>query len=371
MMNLQIRRWIGAGAVTAVAVGLLAACSSSGAEDEPIAKNTAAAAGISDDVVAKAKDEGKVVVYGNPPEDMWKRLIPTFEKAYPGIKVETVDLGGSELVQRVLSEAKTDASSADLVIDSNSKTFVDLADQTQKRTSTYDGDLPDFANPADGVYAVAADPGILVYNKAVLKEDEHPTSMADMADLGAAYPGKLTTYDLSNDNGYSQMWTFADAVGDEAWDLYAKLIPQTKFESAGGTMIQKVAQGEYVAAYFQSGLARGLLKPMGLDKLVDWAYASDGAPVQPRYAAPLKGAEHPNAAALLQDYLLSAEGQTVLCASGLTAVRDDVVDTCGDFALTHIQSELGEDNVHVVPFDQKVYDDKADFEARIDALKKG
>lgn len=368
-MNLRTRNGIAVSAAALLSYSLLTACSGSGDQDEPIAKNSKAAAAISEEEVAQATAEGKVVVYGNPPEDMWKRLIPTFEKAYPGITIETVDLGGSELVQRVLSEAKTGTASADLVIDSNSKTFLELADVVERRNSVYTDELPAFTRPEAGVYAFAADPGILLYNKAVLNQDEYPTSMADMTEIGAANPGKLTTYDLSNDNGYSQMWTFADAAGDEAWDLYSELVPQTTYEDAGGTMTQKLAQGEYVAGYFQSGLARGLLEPMGLDKLVGWSYASDGTPVQPRYSAPLTDAEHPNAAALLQDYLLSAEGQTVVCASGLTAVRDDVVDTCGDFALKHIEDELGKENVLLVPYGEEAYADKPDFEARVDELR--
>ena len=368
-MKPRPQHWLATSATALLTASLLTACSGSDDASEPIAKSTRAAAGIGQEAIDKATEEGKVVVYGNPPEDMWKRLIPTFEKAYPGITIETVDAGGSELTQRVLSEAKTGTASADLVIDSNSKTFIDLAGVVEGRTSAYEDELPEFTKPDAGIYAFAADPGILLYNKAVLTADEYPTSMADMSEVGAANPGKVTTYDLSNDNGYSQMWTFANAVGDGAWDMYDELVPQTTYEASGGTMVQKLAQGEYVGGYFQSGLVRGLLEPTGLDKLVGWSYASDGTPVQPRYSAPLKGAEHPNAAALLQDYLLSAEGQTVVCASGLTAVRDDVVDACGDFALKHIQDELGKENVQLVPYGDEPYVDKPDFEARVDALR--
>ncbi len=370
-MRTHMRRVLASAATLVVATGLLAACGGGDDDDEQIAKSTAAARDIDPEVVADAQAEGKVVVYGNPPEDMWKRLIPTFEKVYPGITIETVDISGAELVQRVRSEAKTGAAGADLIIDSNSKTFLDMANAVHDRSSVYADQLPEFTHPAAGVYAFAADPGIILYNKAVIDENDYPSSLADLADLADSAKSRLTTYDLSNDNGYSQMWTLADALGDEAWDAYDRLFPSTTFEASGGTMVQKISQGEYLAGYFQSGLARGLLEPMGVDKLVGWSYAADGTPVQPRYAAPLKGSAHPNAAALLQDYLLSPEGQTVVCASGLTAVREDVVDTCGDFALKHIEDELGEENIHLVRFDAKVYSDRDAFESRVISTAKG
>lgn len=337
-------------------------------DDNAIDASQEAPAGISQDVVDKATQEGKVVIYGNPPEDLWNRLIPAFEKLYPGISIETVDISGPELVQRYLSEVRTGSASADLIVDSSGSTLLELADEIEPRTSTYAADLPDFANPEKGVYAIAADPSILLYNKVLLKEDERPKSMADMAELADSHPNKVSTYAVSNDNGYSQMWSFADALGDEAWDIFAELAPATRYESSGGTIVQKLSQGEYVGAYFQSGLARGLLEPMGYGDLIGWSYPEDGMPVQPRYAAAMDEAAHPHAAALLQDYLLSAEGQTVVCASGLTAVRDDAVETCQDFSLGHITEQLGEENVQIIPLDAKIFADKRDFTARLQSL---
>lgn len=351
----------------ALATSALGACAS-GEGESGITADRGAPSEIGQELVDKATAEGKVVIYGNPPEDMWNRLIPAFEELYPGIAVETVDISGPELVQRYLSETRTGSAGADLIIDSSGSTILELAPEVEPRTSTFDEDLPDFANPLDGIYALAADPSIILYNKALLSEDEWPKSVADVAALAQSHPDKLATYATTNDNGYSQMWSFAEALGDEAWDLFADVAPDTTYESSGGTIVQKLSQGEYVGAYFQSGLARGLLEPMGYGDIIGWSYAQDGTPVQPRYAAVMKQAAHPNAAALLQDYLLSSEGQTVVCASGLTAVRDDVVDTCGDFSLDHIIDELGQDNVHVIPLEKRIYDEKTDFETRLQDL---
>lgn len=354
-------------AALALSVSCLAACAN-GDEHNAIAADRGAPAAISQDLIDRATEEGKVVVYGNPPEELWNRLIPTFEELYPGITVETVDLAGPELVQRYLSEARTGSAVADLIIDSSGSTVLELASEVEVRASTFDDQLPDYANTVDGFYAFAADPSIILYNKLLLAEDERPQSIADVADLGETHPGKLTTYSTSSDNGYSLMWEFAETLDEEAWDLFAKLAPETRYESSSGTMVQKLSQGEFVAAYFQSGLARGLLEPMGYDDIIGWSYAEDGTPIQPRYAAVTKQAAHPNAAALLQDYLLSTEGQTVVCASGLTAIRGDVVDTCGDFSLEHIIAEIGEDNVHIVSPEARIYEEKPAFAARLQEL---
>lgn len=348
------------------AVLMLTACGK-GSDRSEIDADTSRASEISAETVAKAEAEGEVVVYTNSPDELWAALIPKFEKAYPGIKISPVSLNGPELVQRLRSEQASGANTADLVIDSSPSTLFDLADTLEARESVFDADLPGYAKPRPGVYAISADPSIIVYNKAAVG-DTPPESLADVAALAADNEGKLATYDIDSENGYAQMWTYAQER-DDAWSLYDQLAPATRYELNGGSMVQKIAQGEYVAGYFQSGLVRGLLEPNGLDSIVGWSYEADGTTVVPRYAAVVQGAAHPNAAALLQDYLLSAPGQTVACSSGLTAVRDDVADTCGDFTLKTIVDQVGEDNILMVPLDETMRTDKPEFAARLDEAR--
>lgn len=355
------------GATVALSAALTLSACSNGGDESDIVADTSRASEIPAETITEAEAEGEVVVYTNSPDELWDALIPKFEKAYPGIKISPVSLNGPELVQRLLSEQRSGTATADLVIDSSPSTIFDLADALAVRESVFDADLPDYANPRPGVYAVSADPSIIVYNKAAVG-DNPPESLADIAALAAENPGKLATYDIDSENGYAQMWTYAKDR-DDAWTLYDELAPATRYELNGGSMTQKIAQGEYVAGYFQSGLVRGLLKPNGLDTIVGWSYEADGTTVVPRYSAVVEGAAHPNAAALLQDYLLSAPGQTVACSSGLTAVRDDVADTCGDFTLTTIVDQVGEDNILMVPLDESMRTDKPDFATRLDEAR--
>ncbi|MCE0764145.1 extracellular solute-binding protein [Pseudonocardia kujensis] len=350
-------------AVSAVLV--LSACGGAqgGSDGSEITADTSRPSQISAEVVSAAEAEGQVVVYTNSPDELWDALIPKFQQAYPGVTISPVSLNGPELVQRLRSERSSGAPTADLVIDSSPSTLFDLADALAPRTSAFDADLPDYAKPRPGVYAISADPSIIVYNKAALG-DSPPRSLADVAALAPGNPGKLATYDIDSENGYAQMWTFAKDR-DDAWTTFGQLAPATRYELNGGSMTQKIARGEYTAGYFQSGLVRGLLKPNGLDSIVGWSYEADGTTMVPRYAAAVEGAAHPNAAALLQDYLLSAPGQTVACSSGLTAVRDDVADTCGDFTVKKVRDEVGADNVLMVPLDEAMRTDKAAFAARL------
>src|SRR4030095_10616166 len=53
-----------------------------------------------------AKGEGKVVWYTSLAGDSYKAIARAFEAKYPGVRLETYRAGGSELVPRMIEEAK-------------------------------------------------------------------------------------------------------------------------------------------------------------------------------------------------------------------------------------------------------------------------
>jgi iron(III) transport system substrate-binding protein len=358
-------RYIVGLAAAAIVATTATACGGSD-EDDASTAITSAPSAITQDQVDKAEAEGRVVVYADAPQDMWDNLIPTFEDLYPGITVETVDIGGAQLVQRYKSETRTGAESADLIVNFSGTYMQELASDMVSRESTEAAGLPDYANPAPGVYAISADPAIVLYNKLLLHGDDAPTSLQDLVDLPSEYDGMLTSYRVFDEPGYSTQWTLSRETDDGAQQLES-LAPRTTFEADGGSMAQKLAQGEYVAAYYVSGVARALLDDLGVDKVLDWVYPADHTIVFPRLSGVMKDAAHPNAAALLQDYLLSVEGQTVACNAGLTAVRADVEKECGTFSITGIEKEIGADALTFVPFDPAMREEQDDFVAAAEA----
>lgn len=353
-----------AATVTMTTILALSACGGGGNADSDTSPDASRPATITDEQVEAAQDDGKVIVYSNAPDAMWDGLLPQFEELFPGITVETVDIGGPELVQRYLSEKRADVETADLIFDSAASTWLELGESGDiiDRQSTSEEGLPDLSLVGEGIYAVAADPSIIIYNKELMGETE-PDSLQDLVDVVDENHGKYTTYDISNGLGYSLFWTYDQNADEDARSKIDALLPATTVEGSGGSMIQKIGQGEYVAGYMQSGAARVLMDDLGGTDLLEWQYQSDGTVATPRFSGVTEGGKHPDAAALLQDYLLTANGQSSICQSGLTAVRDDddVVDACGDYSLASVRDAIGDENLFIAPLNEQLANDEDSF----------
>jgi iron(III) transport system substrate-binding protein len=79
-----------------------------------------------------------------------------------------------------------------------------------------------------------------------------------------------------------------------------------------------------------------------------------------------KKAQSPNAAKLLVDYILSAEGQVAFAEGGLTAYRQDVADQA-KIHLSKLAAQVGEQNLAPFSFDPDVADaaKREDFRAKL------
>jgi iron(III) transport system substrate-binding protein len=61
---------------------------------------------------AGARSEGKVVWYTSLAGDSYKAMARAFETKYPGLRLEAYRAGGSDLVPRMIEEARPDARSS-------------------------------------------------------------------------------------------------------------------------------------------------------------------------------------------------------------------------------------------------------------------
>lgn len=323
--------------------------------------------------LAACAEEGPVLIYGNPPQTFWDTVIPGFQQSIPGVEIETVDLGGQEMIQRYLSEASVAGErSADILVESGPQTWLTLVEEGAVRDyePTVEGGLPASAVLMPSVYALEMTPAIIVYNKVIFDEESAPRSYADLIGVAEEYPGQITTYDITNTFGYAMFYSFVTDVPG-GWGVLESLLPATSPEASGGAMANKVAQGEYVAAYMMSGLLTGLLDDLGIEELVGWSYPEDGVNFLPRGMAVTNAGQSPNCAELFVDYLLSAEGQTAACTNGMFALREDLDEACAGNTVSAVSDLVGADNIWIVPYSADLAESQDEITTRWQGLAGG
>ncbi|HWL43553.1 MAG TPA: extracellular solute-binding protein [Ilumatobacter sp.] len=318
---------------------------------------------VDDLIAASQAEDPTLVVYGNLNDQMWEGVIAAFAEQYPWVQIEWFDLGGVEAFQRYLSESATGVASADLIIASEATGWLDLVDRGEvlPYVDASLAELPDFARQAPGVYALAVDPMIAVYNQHLVAPDDQPDTLAGIAELAGSLPGSLGTVEVENSQAYLANYGFVTAGGDDAWSTLAALAPFTKAESGSGALLGKALSGEYPAVFFVSGSLRALIDnpDEAAGDVLDYKYLVDATPLVPRGMGVTATANSPAAAKLFVNFMLSPTGAGIACANGLTPYRSDV--ECG-FGYQAIVDQVGADNVILVNY-------SADAEAQRDAVQ--
>jgi len=325
-------------------------------------------------VEASKAEKGGVVCYSNMSAAQWKPLLDDFAKLYPWIGVQTLDVNGSEAIERYLAETGTGSRSADLILTVAPASWLDLI----KRNQILDYKSPEIAAypawsmPHPGLYTAAVDPLVLLWNKALLPEKLWPTSFADLVEKARANPAlfqrKLTSYGAHlTSYGYDAHYAFAKHQGDKVWDWYKTVGPMTRFERAAGPMVEKVTTGEYVLAYFcGSAAARMAVADKARSQLLAMSYISDGTPMVFRGLAVPKAATNVNSAKLLLDFTLSTAGQKALPRGSRTPLRPSVTaqDVGGAETFASIVETIGAKNAVLCTYDPASITDHASFVAR-------
>ena len=347
-------------ATTATACGVGA---ESGEEATPTtAAGTAGPIDIAE-VVEASRDEDPLVVYGNPAPEQWAPVLDAFEAEYPWIEVETFDLGGTEAFQRYLSEEATGAATADLIVQTDGAGWLDLVERGEV-VDYVDPELeglPDFAVAAPGVFAMSVDPLVGVFNTRALPLDEQPTTLAEMADMAEGLDGRIGTIEVENGQVGLGTLGYVDARSDEAWEALEAIGPHAGVESSSGALLGKLTSGEYVASFMASGSLRALIDTTETGDVLNYRYLTDATVMPTRGMGVTAAASSPNSAQLLVNFLLSEEGQAVMCDGGFTPYREGVTCPQGFGA---IQDEVGEENAIVVGYPEDLFTGAEDVRAR-------
>lgn len=270
-----------------------------------------------EDVIAAARDEGRVNYYSVLDDDENARLAAAFEAKYPDIKVN-VTRGAGELPARVESEIRADADGADVFVMSDPSWFSKSKDSLlEVNGPSVEGWHDDgWVAPDRAVYQSAYPFSMLVWNT-----DKFPNGFETWDDLiKPEVKGQLALRSDVTVSFAGFLEFQEDKLGSDYLKSTAAMDP--KFYPSIVPMTQAVASGEVGVTNAST--------PSAVHKLQE-----QGAPIaatvpSPSYwiqrgAAAIATSKRPNAARVFLDFLMSEEGQQISNGDGRgKAARDGV-----------------------------------------------
>ncbi len=287
------------------------------------------------DTIAAAKKEGTVVVYTSASGVAVRQGLVNKMKELFGINMEVVVAPGDELTQKILTERQRGLNYADAFIAGTQiigsqyagvfsplDKFLILPEATDPKTWP-NGKLPYIDKNKLSLALTGAYWSYILVNTNMVK----PGELRAYADLvNPKWKGKLIMFDPSG-GGAASYWVnfMMKLMGPEKGEKYLRqLATQQDLVLTKDARLQGewVARGKYPVAIAASmGVVTPLLKA---GAPVSWVRMSEGGLVHP--SASVFGivdkAPHPNAAKVLANWLLTAEGQYVFSqAFGQPAIR--------------------------------------------------
>ena len=273
-------------------------------------------------LIERAKKEGTFLLYTSMNAPDVNHVFDGFRKRYPFITPKSYTTRSAALLERVITEARAGKYFSD-VIQGNAFTIYLLAKRgniepyASPEAKTYPAS---FRDPAGHWVAVYLQLNAIAYNTQLVNRAEAPKGYEDL--LAPKWKGRMGL----DDKQYIWFDGLLKVMGREKGLAYMKRLAGQgiHFRSGNTLLANLLAAGEF-----------GLLinaRPEGVDEL-----KQKGAPVE--WVAPrpttanvlpiaiAKNAQHPNAARLFMDYMLSDEGQKRLSAMGRTPARPGISAT--------------------------------------------
>jgi iron(III) transport system substrate-binding protein len=273
------------------------------------------ASGITPELIASAKKEGKVHYYTSIDLPMAERIAKAFEAKYPGIAVRVERTGAERLFQRIGQEFASRIHAADVVNSSDAAHFI-----VWKRNGVLAPYLPDnvarhyapeYKDP-DGQFAsFRLMLSVIGYNTELVKKEEAPKSFADLLD--PKWKGKL----VKAHPGYSGTILTAtfQLARDLGWPYLEKLAQQNVMQvQSASDPPKKLALGE--RAVQADGNEYNLIQLKEAGRPVEPVYASEGTPLIIGPNGVFKTAPNPNAARLFQNWCFTPECQQLIIDVG-------------------------------------------------------
>ena len=306
-------------------VGLILLASPCLAQTAAIDPLTYAGADRAQRLLDGAAKEGEVVLYSGVIVNQALRPLTTaFQKKYPSIKMTYWRGDSEDIAVKLGAEIRAGNPVADVVEGTGIGEMVARAGMAQQAVSPEIAAIPEALRDPSHLWSPTRMSYFgLAYNTKLVPADAAPKKYEDLLD--PKWAGKMAWPRAAASGAPLFVTNLRIAWGeDKALDYFRKLAAQKVVNFGAGsarTLVDRVIAGEYPIA-----LAIYAHHPL--------ISAAKGAPVNAGLLPPVasaagtisvaKGARHPNAAMLLVDFILSAEGQKIMAEAEYFPARPDV-----------------------------------------------
>ena len=279
----------------------------------------------SEKLIEGAKKEGELAYYSALIVNQALRpLTAAFSAKYPFVKMTYWRADSEAIETKLTAEMRADNLIGDVVEGTGVGDMAVRAGLAQPIWSPQLAGIPDPLHDADGLWVPTRMSYFgIAYNTKLVAPGTQPKSYEDLLD--EKWKGKMAWPLLSEIGAALFVTNLRVAWGeDKAMDYLRRLSGQKIINFGAGnprTLVDRVVAGEYPIA----------LQIFAHHPLIS---AAKGAPVNSQLLPPVassagtlvvpKGSQHPYAAGLLMDFLLSKEGQQILAAAEYLPVRTDV-----------------------------------------------
>ena len=272
----------------------------------------AAAAEDPGKIYEAAKKEGEVTLATSGPAEQYSQVLRAFEKKYPGVKANLYRNASAKIIEKFMTERRAGKN----VIDVMQMTEIPVFMNWKK-----EGLLLEYGSPeGESMPKEFKDPGFWYASRfAVLAIAINTNyipkgSIKSYADLVKPefvekWKGKVTGSDPRyRGTGVEQYFALRERFGSEWWKPFAKL--NIKWATGGAQEESWLASGEAVVSIGLLTYRAAHAIDSGVPLEIVWP--AEGAIPGPTAHVIAANAPHPNAAKLLSDFLLSADGQKLV-----------------------------------------------------------
>lgn len=323
-MRNRSKYWL-TGALTAAALAL-AGCAPT-TPTTPVDPSASAGGGEDAELTAlieAAKAEGTLTYFNDFPPAINDQIVAKFQEAY-GIQIQYLALNSALLIERYSAEASAGALSADVTSMAQSADFFQEAIDQGWALELSEFDLPAMAEypedykQGDISATVALGAFLILYNEDKLDKDLVPESLEDLTD--PKYKDQLVIVDPSTNNAFVGFYdALLTAYGEEWFEGVLKNNP--KFYPAASAGAQAMMAGEGLVMTPALGAVAAALTASGAPVATVLPPVTTGPQFNLMLTDP-EIAQHPNAAKLFANWMLSEEGNLTATGELIFSPFDD------------------------------------------------